>query len=173
MLDVDRDKVKPDVKSITVVVCVHLPTSGVPLRIHPSSLPSIPHISFSRFLPDGCPLSIGRRRRRPSNDAHKKYTSPPPHTHGFECRLALCVATYLLGNFINPQVHNNSPFFVVLFPVLGALFLLMLMPVAAFASYPADFLGLSLINPKHFFYVAKRTWGSMKQNDLKVKAKDL
>lgn len=88
-------------------------------------------------------------------------------------RFALCVATYLLGTFISKLMHEVSHFFVVLFPLLGALFLLTLIPVAAYASYPADFLGLNLVNPKHFFYIAKKTWGSMKQNDLKVKSKDL
>ena len=88
-------------------------------------------------------------------------------------RFGLCAAAYFVGTFISKLMHDVSHFFVVLFPLLGAIFLLMLLPVAAYASYPADFLGLSLVNPKHFFYIAKKTWGSMKQNDLKVKSKDL
>lgn len=85
----------------------------------------------------------------------------------------LCAVTYFLGHIIFNLMHEVSHFFVVLFPVLGALFLLTLLPIASYASYPADFLGLNLVNPKHFFYIAKKTWGSMKQNDLKVKSKDL
>jgi hypothetical protein len=56
---------------------------------------------------------------------------------------------------------------------LGAVFLLLLMPIAAYVSYPADFPGLNLANPKHFYLVAKRTYSSMQANNLKVKAKDL
>mmetsp|Transcript_1492 Transcript_1492/g.3387 ORF Transcript_1492/g.3387 Transcript_1492/m.3387 type:complete len:110 (-) Transcript_1492:721-1050(-) len=86
--------------------------------------------------------------------------------------LALCLCTYFLGTCVNGLMHANH-MFVVLFPVLGAGFLLALMPVAAYASYPADFPGLNLVNPAHFLRVAVRTWGSMIQNDLKVKSKDL
>jgi hypothetical protein len=88
-------------------------------------------------------------------------------------RSALCCVTYMLGTFINQLMVDVSHTFVILFPLLGAAFLLTLLPIATYASYPADFLGLNPVNPKHFVYIAKKTWGSMKQNDLKVKSKDL
>ena len=89
------------------------------------------------------------------------------------CRVGLCAATYFIGNFINRLMHEKSPFFVILFPLLGAVFLTALLPIATYATYPADFPGKNLLIPKHFFHIAKKTWGSLSQNNGKVKAKDL
>jgi hypothetical protein len=56
-----------------------------------------------------------------------------------------------------------------------ALFLLILMPVAACVSYPAGFLGLNLANPTIFSKLPTwpTTYGSVKAHNLEVKAKIL
>jgi uncharacterized membrane protein len=80
----------------------------------------------------------------------------------------------LHGWFLDFAEHTlHAVGFIMLMPFVAAAFILLLMVIVTYASFPHDFVGLKLHNPKHFAIIARRTWSSMTKNNYKVQAKDL
>lgn len=75
--------------------------------------------------------------------------------------------------FVELSHTHHAMGFILLMPFVAAAFILLLMVIVTYASFPHDFVGLKLHNPKHFAIIARRTWSSMTKNNYKVQAKDL
>ena len=75
--------------------------------------------------------------------------------------------------FVELSHTHHAMGFILLMPFVAAAFILLLMVIVTYASFPHDFVGLKLHNPKHFAIIARRTWSSMTKNNYKVQEKDL
>lgn len=74
-------------------------------------------------------------------------------------------------------VHDllrESFVFVALFPITGAIYLFLLMPLATAFAFPKDLpKDVNPLIPRDYAFLVKKTWFAMKNNNFKVDGKDL
>ncbi len=61
-----------------------------------------------------------------------------------------------------------------LYPITGALYLFLVMPLATCFAFPDDLPpGVNPLIPRDYVFLIKKTWFAMKRNNFKVEGKDL
>merc|ERR1711934_841344 len=139
--------------------------------------------SFSRFRPKT--EGKARSRREPPKErelrlpaiAYPKQSrmvdGPAP---AFFSGVAVLVATLLFFFWeISALEHVmlRFPLAGILLPVSGIGALALVLPIFVFLCFRNDFLNTNIIFPKHYFYVFRRTYASVLNNNGKVSKKTL
>ena len=79
-----------------------------------------------------------------------------------------------LWKTIQHLMHTKSLLFVGLYPITGATYLFLVMPLATCFAFPEDLpANVNPLKPKDYAFLIKKTWFAMKRNNFKVEGKDL
>ncbi|KAK9810361.1 hypothetical protein WJX72_009406 [[Myrmecia] bisecta] len=72
------------------------------------------------------------------------------------------------------QSHTEAkPMLVVLFPIAAITGILAIIPLFIYLSYQGDFEKLNPLRPTHYWFLVKKTYTALQNNNLKVSAKDI
>ena len=89
-------------------------------------------------------------------------------------RTILTTFFVFLWRTIQHLMHTKSLLFVGLYPITGATYLFLVMPLATCFAFPEDLPAtVNPLKPKDYAFLIKKTWFAMKRNNLKVEGKDL
>lgn len=89
-------------------------------------------------------------------------------------RTILTTSFVLLWKTIQRCTRSVSLALIGLYPITGALYLFLVMPLATCFAFPDDLPpGVNPLKPKDYVFLIKKTWFAMKRNNFKVEGKDL
>ena len=89
-------------------------------------------------------------------------------------RTILTTFFVFLWRTIQHLMHTKSLLFVGLYPITGATYLFLVMPLATCFAFPEDLpANVNPLKPKDYAFLIKKTWFAMKRNNFKVEGKDL
>jgi hypothetical protein len=89
-------------------------------------------------------------------------------------RTILTTFFVFLWKTIQHLMHAKSLLFVGLYPISGATYLFLVMPLATCFAFPEDLPAtVNPLKPKDYAFLIKKTWFAMKRNNFKVEGKDL
>ena len=89
-------------------------------------------------------------------------------------RTILTTSFVLLWKTIQRCTRSVSLALIGLYPITGALYLFLVMPLATCFAFPEDLPpGMNPLKPKDYVFLIKKTWFAMKRNNFKVEGKDL
>jgi len=89
-------------------------------------------------------------------------------------RTILTTSFVLLWKTIQRCTRSVSLALIGLYPITGALYLFLVMPLATCFAFPDDLPpGVNPLIPRDYVFLIKKTWFAMKRNNFKVEGKDL
>ncbi|CAK0734989.1 hypothetical protein CVIRNUC_000512 [Coccomyxa viridis] len=68
---------------------------------------------------------------------------------------------------------HTHPHLQVLFPIIGAACVISVIPLGVYLTFQNEFPNVNPIIPTHYFYLAKRCFKALQENNGKVTGKDL
>lgn len=75
-------------------------------------------------------------------------------------------------SWIAEFLHQN-PHLRFLFPIFGGLCVMSIVPLGVYLTFQQEFPNVNPIIPTHYFYLAKRCFKALQENNGKVTGKDL
>ena len=139
-------------------------------------------------------LRPGRPRRQPLFERENKPVQDSVRAHrscssrfvrlsffpSFRHSLTTCHRTILTTSFvflwktIQRCTRSVSLALIGLYPITGAIYLFLVMPLATRFAFPDDLPpGVNPLKPKDYVFLIKKTWFAMKRDNFKVEGKDL